>query len=124
MKKKVFIRWIKALRSGLYPKTSGALKNDVGFCALGVLCEISKIAEWEPEPNTKKFQYLGQIHYLPKQVAEWAGMTFSEASKVNAYLITYNDKQRKDFNDLADLLEKKYMKKEKCNEPVRPILPE
>lgn len=124
MKKKIFVKWIKALRSGSYLKTSGALRNDVGFCALGVLCDISQTGQWESEPNTKKFQYLGQIHYLPKQVAEWAGMTQTEASKVNAYLITYNDKQRKDFNSLADLLIQKYKKKERPDESVYPILPE
>ncbi len=112
MKKKVFVKWLKALRSGSYIKTCGALRNESGYCALGVLCDISGLATWESERDTKKFQYCGQIHYLPKQVAEWAGMSSTEASKINAYLIIFNDKQKKDFDDLANLLELKYKKKE------------
>lgn len=124
MNKKIFEKWIKALRSGSYIKVRGALRNDVGFCALGVLCDISGVGTWETEPNSKKLQYLGQIHYLPKQVAEWAGMSPSEASKVSAFLLVHNDNLKIGFNDLASLLEQKYKKKKvEPHESMHSILP-
>lgn len=125
MKKRIFVKWIKALRSGSYVKIKGALRNDIGFCALGVLCDISGLGNWEPEPNSKKLQYLGQIHYLPKPVAEWAGMSETEASKVSAFLLVHNDNLKIGFNDLAFLLEQKYKKKKVApHESLHPILPD
>lgn len=40
-------KWIEALRSGKYKQTKGVLRNESGFCCLGVLCDISG-EEWEP----------------------------------------------------------------------------
>lgn len=34
--------WIVALRSGNYKQTMGTLRDDVGYCCLGVLCDINK----------------------------------------------------------------------------------
>jgi len=42
MKEKCLKEWLKALESGTYKQGSGALKNDKGYCAMGVLCELSK----------------------------------------------------------------------------------
>lgn len=33
-------KWVEALRSGKYLQTQHQLKDDVGFCCLGVLCDI------------------------------------------------------------------------------------
>jgi len=33
-------KWIEALRSGKYKQTTHYLKDDQGFCCLGVLCDI------------------------------------------------------------------------------------
>ena len=35
--------WAAVLRSGAYPKTIRTLKNEDGYCCLGVLCEIQQI---------------------------------------------------------------------------------
>lgn len=32
--------WIDRLRSGRYDQTTGMLRNNLGFCCLGVLCEV------------------------------------------------------------------------------------
>jgi hypothetical protein len=32
--------WVAALRSGKYKQTTGALRNDTGYCCLGVLAEV------------------------------------------------------------------------------------
>lgn len=47
MDKLLKTRWVKALRSGKYKKTTGyMMKSGVGFCCLGVLCDIQKV-NWE-----------------------------------------------------------------------------
>jgi hypothetical protein len=33
-------KWLKALRSGKYNQTKGQLKDETGYCCLGVLCEV------------------------------------------------------------------------------------
>jgi hypothetical protein len=33
--------WVAALRSGKYDQTTGALRDGVGYCCLGVLCEVA-----------------------------------------------------------------------------------
>lgn len=34
--------WIEALRSGTYPQTTRNLRDDVGFCCLGVMCDLAR----------------------------------------------------------------------------------
>lgn len=50
--RKVKRRWLTALRSGKYKQARGRLvrptkKGGVGYCCLGVLCDISKAGWWE-----------------------------------------------------------------------------
>ncbi len=33
--------WVKALRSGKYAQTVGALQDEKGFCCLGVACDVT-----------------------------------------------------------------------------------
>ncbi len=113
MKKKCLVNWLEGLRSGEYPQSRGALRNEQGYCGLGVLCEQSGLADWKPEPRTNKFQYLNQIHYLPKEVAEWAGMSEWERWEVTAFVLTYQDNKKISFAELADLLEGRFKKVEK-----------
>ena len=39
-------KWIEALRSGNYQQGRGMLKGPLGYCCLGVLCEISGMGTW------------------------------------------------------------------------------
>ena len=41
MDQKLLDKWIAALESGKYPQTMGVLKNDEGYCCLGVLCTVA-----------------------------------------------------------------------------------
>ena len=47
MNKELKAKWIAALRSGEYPQTRQALRDDQGFCCLGVLCEVAGIPRFE-----------------------------------------------------------------------------
>lgn len=44
--------WVRALRSGKYKQATGALRNEDGFCCLGVLCDVYDSDKWkEPTPK-------------------------------------------------------------------------
>lgn len=80
MDKIVKAKWIAALTSGEYSKTKGALKDNCGFCALGVLCDIyakEHNIEWEQEGDSNMYLLDGNEYYLPKFVQEWAGVNDS-----------------------------------------------
>lgn len=40
-------RWVEALRSGEYNQTRGRLRDDAGYCCLGVLCDIVAPEQWD-----------------------------------------------------------------------------
>jgi hypothetical protein len=75
--------WVKALRSGEYEQTMGCLRDNVGFCCLGVACDVylksgdaSKTTKWE---TNKFFRYKrgdeGLIAtVLPAPVKDWLGL--------------------------------------------------
>lgn len=75
MKKRIKNKWVKALRSGKYQQTTGALREGDSFCCLGVLCNIH--AQEHPEIAAKqksKGLYLGAFGLLPQEVVKWAGL--------------------------------------------------
>lgn len=108
MKKSCLEKWLKALESGSYIQGSGALRTEEGFCALGVLCDISALGEWRDDSNSDKKLYFDRINYLPQEVADWAGMTSDESRSLTAFLIVFNDKEKRTFGQLAKIIKEKY----------------
>lgn len=83
MNKEIAEKWTRALRSGKYSQGQSRLSDGSNFCCLGVLCDISGIAEWRPsdsqyDPTAKL--YLGLAGSLPLKVVDWAGMRSSTGS--------------------------------------------
>jgi hypothetical protein len=82
MKADIKAAWQANLRSGEFAQGGGQLrtwdkdKKVWRYCCLGVLCEMSGLGEWEvKELDGHRFSiYLGSKHYLPDEVAEWAGI--------------------------------------------------
>ena len=78
MKADVKAAWLAKLRSGEFAQGSGQLrtwdsvKKVWRYCCLGILCEMSGLGEWEE--GLRVSAYLGSKHYLPVEVAEWAGI--------------------------------------------------
>ena len=129
MKKEIKKKWVKALRSGKYKQGRGELREEDRFCCLGVLCDLSKLGEWEEYNRMDhSFHYLieGQPYeedadgclpnagYLPKPVAEWAGMKTVKGQlknnsrythKIGNTLALLND-SGKSFKEIADIIEK------------------
>lgn len=50
MDKEIKSKWLKALRSGRYKQTQTMLKDDIGYCCLGVLCTVVG-AKWREDPH-------------------------------------------------------------------------
>jgi len=77
MKQEIKQRWIDALRSGEYPQTMGKLRDEGGYCCLGVLCELA-VEDGIIAPPTQAAQgwwtYGSQVDLLPSGVMDWAGL--------------------------------------------------
>ena len=56
----LYERWIEALESGKYPKTQGMLRNDDGYCCLGVVCDVADPNLWQ--------QHAGFYYYKPPTI--------------------------------------------------------
>lgn len=77
MKQNVKDKWVEALLSGEYKQTIDVLKDDNGFCCLGVLCDLYRKEhpdyQWK-ENEEEKQVFLGETETLPNQVMEWSGI--------------------------------------------------
>lgn len=59
MNKELKPKWLKALRSGEYKQSRETLKDDNGFCCLGVLCDLTYPDDWV---KNKIGQGIGKYH--------------------------------------------------------------
>jgi len=111
MKKEVMEQWVKALRSGDYKQCEGALQDASGnYCCLGVLCDISKLTEWQDGSGYGPM-YFDLDSSLPKQVRDWSGvrssggdLSESDLRRVDS-LIDANDTEKMSFTEIADIIE-------------------
>lgn len=70
--------WLSKLESRQYKQGSGSLRNiQDEYCCLGILCEISKLGDWEESiANTSYggtepiFRYFNEESFLPSEVQE------------------------------------------------------
>lgn len=108
--------WTKALRSGKYKQTRGTLAkvNKRGipqsFCCLGVACEVYAKA------TGKEFNWYfnAEGSVLPNTVKKWFGMktwggTYTPSKSYwdgTRDLIGDNDTAKRNFNKIADIIEK------------------
>ena len=105
--------WVDALRSGDYQQTNGTLRRKEAFCVLGVACDVSGVGEWaEPARDsygqpfyryvTKSGQNAGP---LPLEVHDFLGLD-REAHRILINSVMHlNDSRRRNFNQLADIIE-------------------
>jgi hypothetical protein len=117
-------RWINALESGEYPQTTGVLKDENGFCCLGVLCEIAvedNVVRWDED-----FAHYSSLvsdndssdGELPESVADWAGLDscnpesgalykvdrFSVLVERDALMSELNDDMHLTFSQIAQII--------------------
>lgn len=133
-------KWVAALRSGEYEQTKGALRRDggdsgrVGYCCLGVACDVSGLGEWvqASEDGEQEYGYdilayrvegyaENDINYdaeavMHPAVRDWLGVpdlnpdVYQPGSDGGAYPLAYfNDTESLDFAAIADLIEHEFL---------------
>lgn len=105
MNPEVKTRWIEALRSGRYKQTRGQLRDDEGFCCLGVLCDISGLGKWDQNGCYRR-NLSGHRLDLPFFVAEWAELPSYPLASDNTPLAELNDFSGLTFPQIADIIER------------------
>lgn len=75
MSKKNKQKWIEALRSGKYKQSKKALRNDDGFCCLGVACDLMD-SEWKYQDDEGEYYFDSENNVLPESVKAWIGTEF------------------------------------------------
>lgn len=112
--------WVAALRSDKYQQTTGALRNEVGYCCLGVLCEVAIEAGVEIDVGTTEngvTVYDGNVEHLPESVCKWAGITSNpvaivddesgddDTMQIEREFVMLNDDDGWDFPAIANIVE-------------------
>jgi hypothetical protein len=94
-------RWVAALRDPARRQNFGCLRDGSCFCALGVLCDISDVAEWSRNGFTASYYYDGEAGLPSPRVRGMAGLNYEEAQVIS----TLNDRYRYSLPEIADLVE-------------------
>jgi hypothetical protein len=105
--------WVEALRSGDYAQTTGVLRDESGYCCLGVACEIA-VQHGVIEPPQGHKAVAGRIFYnfdgsdatLPDSVREWLGLWADDGSIYNdGESLTKMNDNGKTFAEIAAVIE-------------------
>lgn len=51
MDNEIKTKWLASLRGGRYQQATGCLRDDKGFCCLGVLLDVSDKGEWSDDDD-------------------------------------------------------------------------
>jgi hypothetical protein len=100
-KKERVINWISALRSGLYLQTKRHLRDDFGFCCLGVACDLYDNTKWE---NLYYYDSYPNV-IIPKDITE---KIYGIDIRFAGILTRMND-SGKTFPEIADYIEKEIL---------------
>lgn len=95
-------KWVKALRSGDYKQTQDFLRDEDGFCCLGVLCDVAG-AVWEdgtPRIDGISVKHGGRVEFLSAEFS-WGVRLRAEDQK---RLAGMND-AGSPFSEIADYIE-------------------
>lgn len=111
MKKSVMKKWVKALRSGKYTQARNSLRADsVSYCCLGVLCDISKVGQWEVA-GFYHCEESREYGVLPEAVQKYAGIRHQNGTHaVSKKTLTSMNDLGKSFKYIAAYIEKNYKK--------------
>lgn len=98
--------WVQALESGEYKQTRDVLRDDNGFCCFGVLCEISKLAEWKFNDKSSNYDYLNNQLALPPEVRAWVGLSSNAGWYSQGKSLTKDNDDGKTFKEIASKIRK------------------
>lgn len=94
-------KWIAALRSGKYPQAKAALRTDVGYCCLGVLCDVVRPNGWSQPFAQPEWKHLGEYSAPDPSI----GVEIELSSLSQEWLVHLNDAAGKSFAEIADYIE-------------------
>lgn len=114
-------QWVAALRSGKYQQTSNTLHDDVGYCCLGVLCDLYQQAH----PSMAMWEKLEDLGWaitvggsserlaLPPEVQEWTKLrtrrgnhsAWWEDEEYIGLSLSYLNDTGTPFHMIADIIE-------------------
>ena len=98
--------WVEALRSGKYKQTRKRLRDETGFCCLGVACEVSGLGRWvEGRFVLNGDEVTSASIMLPQAVREFYGIAHGEGGFGKSGLTHENDSVRATFEQIADIIE-------------------
>lgn len=75
-------KWIAALLSGDYEQTTGCLRNENGFCCLGVACDVEDSSGWNLMKDREVYYYDGCFSTPPYVVSDKIGIEYSEINQL------------------------------------------
>jgi hypothetical protein len=103
-------KWVEALRSGKFKQSRFVLRNEEGFCCLGVACEVAVREGVIPEARAGKdrYDYDNEISSLPERVQNWLGLRtpYGYAEGYQS-LESLNDSGEYSFEQIANVIESK-----------------
>jgi len=95
-------KWINALRGGEYKQTRGELRDHLGYCCLGVLCDISGVGKWDDTSRYAENDDRVSHAFTTPGVRALTGLTvFAEE-----HLTELNDMKGYSFRRIATWIEK------------------
>lgn len=124
-------KWVDALRSGDYRQGRGALRSgyepETSYCCLGVACDVSDVGGWSGNVYRTTDEYghsSSASSVLPYEVADWLDIGTRDRSNPDLVdiagdlidAIAANDSLGWTFDDIADALERTYLRD---NEPAQ-----
>jgi len=103
-------KWVYALRSGEYKQTQRRLRDEDGFCCLGVLCDLygkENQLEWESSRhNGNVYMFQDMVASLPLSVVEWADLEdYNPHVNVGKSTLTGLNDAGSTFIEIANLIE-------------------
>ena len=108
--------WVAALRSGEYEQTQSLLRDENGFCCMGVACDIYDSTKWNKvmAHTVEKgkfycYNYMDNTTSLPSElvryfgISDWSANYFEKDGNCSS-LIDENDAGMP-FHEIADIIE-------------------
>lgn len=112
-------KWYNALMTSGRPQTTGTLRDENGFCCLGVGSDIASeegVCNLELSETYGMARYDGASAYFPASVADWFGLAENpdvtvkvDGEDIHVCLSDLNDDHEWTFEQIAQALKENYL---------------
>src|SRR5678815_3622160 len=103
-------KWVDALRSGRFMQTRHTLADDMGYCCLGVACEVAiengiQLVKKKVSERHGYISFDGAENYLPAAVQQWLGLKTDTGLFDGERTLAYENDDHATFHQLANIIE-------------------